>query len=1332
MVIFVCYNGASRGICYCKDTFIMTRTREENHRIGEGIFQTRGFILTFRGLFLSISLLSALYISQIKAYSQDLVSGTRDETITAMKADSLGMLYFSTLRGLSSYDGRNITQIVTDENVNDFVVEDDGTIWFCGQSYLAKVSPDKSVRRFPLSSFQLSHLVRLPDNRLAFLHHSGLSVFDTDSLRVVSNLEETTPKDASVSFDPASGRIWMASGNKVRLFDKDLNPGATVHLPAGSTIRSMVPVNSPGTCLVLASSRGLFALGEDLKVRQIGQNVTGGGNILFASSVQSDSTIVTAVQGKGLFRIGNDLTVEPIQSDYDAETDSVLGFLMDDGHLWVSPDEVGVYLVSLADTHGSGNTNPIESFFAHKRIDVLCRDSRQAVWAVAGGTVYRFLPATGEVRRIVIPVLDDGYVNTLLVTSDDCLVVCSSDTVFLFEIGFTGTGADDVQLEEIRPLRQALSVHSLIEVPGKELVFRTYQGDFTLTADGMRKPSPTNAFPLFSDPYTKTVVRSSGNRISFATDGQEISNSPLLPEGKNARLAFVDSHSSLWCVTNDIRLFKIRPFEGIVEEYELPKWQPVSVTQTRNPLIHSAQEDNDGNLWLGTSYGLVKIDPDDKEGFQLYNTGRKYDYYTASCKDADGHLYFAYSNGLTIFDTESENHLSSNALIRFSIYDILVNNVSVKGRTLPSEFAYTENTFTFVCSFVDYDNLQARYVWKLEGYDDDWQYGTLKYASYPNLPPGNYRFLLKIEGMPDSMSQSYAFTIRRKPWLSRLAIILYILAALTLLTLASFSVRWRQKKKEEERIQALTRQVDRMKLDVFTNLSHEFRSPLTLISVPLKDMLYDEALSGEPRAKLMIMERNVEKLQRLTDQLLEYDRIDKDFSRLDLRRKDIVRDLSEIAESFQYTALKSGATITVGSSSDSIPFVYDDIKIGRVMSNLLSNAIKYSPEGGEIHVSVSMIPARDAARVYGYPFTSDCLEVAVTDHGQGIPPDKLEQIFDKYSRANDPGIAGVQGFGIGLHYTRQLLQAHGGHIIAERNQPTGSVFRFVIPDNLQLSEKTGQETPEQDTTDPSPALRNDGKEYFSGLNILVVDDNDDLREYVMKMFGATNNVTGASDGQKGLEAARAQYFDIVISDVMMPVMDGYSLCKAIKEDSELCAMSVILLTAKTDTLSQVHGLNIGADAYVSKPFDPMYLRALVNSIARRRVQRQDAIVRATSRTLDSLPEEVVPDNAFDKKFLTDLYAILDGQLEQEEIDINGVVRDMCMSRTSFYMKLKALTGQSPLQFINEYRMSRAAELLKSGNYSIKEVALMVGYQERRSFTNRFKTTFGRTPTEYLG
>ena len=1263
--------------------------------------------------------LSFLLPDMLSAQTPFLVNGTRDETVMAMGTDSWGMLYFSTLRGLASYDGRDVTDLVTDENINDFFVEDDGTIWFCGQYYLGRRLPDQTLERVFLSSelmYSLSELTPLPGNRMVFLHHDGLAVFDKDSLRVVRSRREIPAPEASLVYDGPSGRLWFSSGNRVYAFDQDLHPRDSVFLPATAHIHSMV---STGSGLVAATTGGLFLL-ENRTATPFGPK----GNVKFIARSQVDGSMVAALDDGTLLSVSEEGAVERLAERIPLPSVSLRGFLMDKNHLWLSPDESGIYYFPLTSLHKDARLGAIEDFFSHKRITFLQADSRGGMWALADGNVYRADLPSGQVQRVTPPGTDDqDRFSAITVTTDDRLVLCSLATVNLYDIAFDPKRPDAIRLKENPKSRIDLPVYDVRELPDGLLYFRSFTGGYSMDRDGRLTHEADNWYPLYSDPATRTVVRSSGpGRLSVSIGGQSVTDARLLPEDETVNLAFVDHLGNTWCVTDKFALYKIRPMEGSTELFDLPQWRSVGEGEIINPIFHSMQEDPDGFLWLGTSYGLVRIDPDDPAGFRLFNTGRKYDYYTASFQDADGMLYFAYSNGITAFDPRQEGQLASNAAIRFGIQEILVNDVPMRyGPDLPHRFKYTENTFVFICSLVDFDNLQTRYAWKLEGYDTDWQYGTLKYASYPNLPHGRYTFLMKIEGAPDSMVQSYSFEILRKPWTGPLAIALYALLAAGILFLLYRYFKNRREREERE----LIRQVDKMKLDVFTNLSHEFRTPLTLVSVPLRDMLHENDLTDEERSKLGIMERNVEKLQRLTDQLLEYDKIDKDFGKLDLKKKDIVRELTEIAENFQYTAQKNGSPIVV-TTKEPIEIAYDDIKIGRVMSNLLNNAIKYSPDGGEITISAALVSAKEATKTYGRPFSSNCLEVIVKDHGKGIPADKLEKIFDQYARADETGAEGIRGFGIGLHYTRQLVQAHGGSILAAQNQPKGSVFRFVIPDNLL--EQAG---PEEDPGIIPDIPADETTDYVTGLNILVVEDNDDLRGYLMDMFAKGNNVTGAADGQKGLEAAKAQYFDLVISDVMMPVMDGFELLKALREDPDLCAISVVLLTAMADTGSQIHGLNIGADAYVGKPFDPMYLRALVNNIAQRRAVRQNALVHATSKTIESLPEEVVPENPFDRQFITSLYGILDRHLEQEEIDINAILQELGMSRTGFYMKVKALTGQSPIQLINEYRMNRAAELLRSGEHSVKEIAYMVGYQERRSFTNRFKAQFGCTPTEYL-
>ena len=1268
-------------------------------------------------LFLALSLLLP---DMLSAQTPFLVNGTRDETVLSMGTDTLGMLYYSTLRGLSSYDGRNVTDIVSDENINDFIVEDDGTIWFCGQYYLGRYLPDRTLERFFLSSeiiYSLSNLTPLPGNRMAFLHHDGLAVFDKDSLSIVRSHREALANEAGLVHDLSSGHLWLASGNRVRTFDGDLQPKDSIFLPGNTHIHSMV---STGTRLITATTNGLFLL-EDATAKPIGPR----GNFQFISRSPADGSMVAELEGGTLYTVTDEGTVEKLPETIPIPSASIQGFLMDKDHLWLSPDESGLYYFPLTSRLKDKRLGAVEDFFAHKRINELCADSRGGMWTLADGLVYRTPYPDGYSRQVRIPGIDgEERFAAMTVTTDDRLILCTLATVYVYDIAFDPERPEAVRLTENPHSHLALPVYSVRELPEGFLFFRSFTGGYSMDRNGTLTPEEDNRYPLFSNPATRTVVRSSGpGRLSVSIGGQSVTDARLLPEDETANLAFVDHLGNVWCVTDQFALYKIWPMEGVAEPFDLPQWRSATGGEVINPIFHSMQEDRDGFLWLGTSYGLVKIDPDDPDGFRLFNTGRKYDYYTASFRDPDGNLYFAYSNGLTAFDPAQEDQLASNASIRFGIREILVNDVPMPFRPdMPHRFKYTDNTFVFVCPLVEYDNLQTRYMWKLEGYDDDWQFGTRQYISYPVLPHGKYNFLLTIEGAPDSMVRSYGFEILRKPWTGPLAIALYALLAAALL----YGLYRYLKGKRERQERELTRQVDKMKLDVFTNLSHEFRTPLTLVSVPLRDMLHDNDLTDAERSKLGIMERNVEKLQRLTDQLLEYDKIDKDFGKLDLKKKDVVKELTEIAENFQYTAQKNGSPIVV-TTKEPIEIAYDDIKIGRVMSNLLNNAIKYSPDGGEITISAALVSAKEATKTYGRPFTSNCLEVIVKDHGKGIPADKLEKIFDQYARVDEAGTEGIHGFGIGLHYTRQLVHAHGGSILAAQNQPKGSVFRFVIPDNLL--EQAGPDAADPGTIPDIPA--DETPDYVTGLSILVVEDNDDLREYLVDMFAKGNNVTGAADGQKGLEAAKAQYFDLVISDVMMPVMDGFELCKALREDPDLCAISVVLLTAMADTGSQIHGLNIGADAYVGKPFDPLYLRALVGSIARRRALRQEALVHATSKTLETLPEEVVPEAPFDRTFITRLYGILDEHLKQEEIDIDAILQELGMSRTGFYMKVKALTGQSPLQLINEYRMNRAAELLRSGEYSVKEIAYMVGYQERRSFTARFKAQFGCTPTEYL-
>ena len=515
--------------------------------------------------------LSFLLPDMLSAQTPFLVNGTRDETVLSMGTDTLGMLYYSTLRGLSSYDGRNVTEIVSDENINDFIVEADGSIWFCGQYYLGRYHPDRTLDRYFLSSeiiYSLSNLTPLPGNRMAFLHHDGLSIFDKDSLRVVRSHRETPANEASLLYDRTTQLIWLASGNRVSAFDRDLQPKESISLPADTHIHSMV---STGSGLITATTDGLFLL-EGTTVRPVGPK----GNFQFISRSPADGSMVAELEGGTLYSVTEEGVVDKLAETIPIPSASIQGFLMDKSHLWISPDESGIYYFPLASLHKDKRLGAIEEFFSHKRINVLCEDSRGGMWALADGIVYRAALPSGQVQRVTPPGADDqDRYSAMTVTADDRLVLCSPATVFLYDISFEPGRPDAIRLKENPQSRIDLSVYEVRELPESSLYFRSFAGGYSMDRNGTLTPEEDNRYPLYSNPATRTVVRSSGpGRLSVTIGGQSVTDARLLPEDETVNLASVDHLGNAWCVTDKFALYKIRPMEGFSEPFDLPSGGP--------------------------------------------------------------------------------------------------------------------------------------------------------------------------------------------------------------------------------------------------------------------------------------------------------------------------------------------------------------------------------------------------------------------------------------------------------------------------------------------------------------------------------------------------------------------------------------------------------------------------------------------------------------------------------------------------------------------------------------------------------------------------------------
>jgi DNA-binding response OmpR family regulator len=390
----------------------------------------------------------------------------------------------------------------------------------------------------------------------------------------------------------------------------------------------------------------------------------------------------------------------------------------------------------------------------------------------------------------------------------------------------------------------------------------------------------------------------------------------------------------------------------------------------------------------------------------------------------------------------------------------------------------------------------------------------------------------------------------------------------------------------------------------------------------------------------------------------------------------------------------------------------DREKVERIVFNLLSNAVKYTPAHGEIDIKAGV----DGGKA----------SITVADTGIGISPDKMTRIFDRYERVGEQvGSALPSGFGIGLNYAQHLAHLHKGEISVRANDPMGSVFSFSFPcgkhdfDDSNIWKETAEDGQNDKVAEVAEASQGD-------FHILVVEDNPDMREYIRGFLRENYRVTMAGDGEEAWKCIRISAPDLIVSDVMMPYKDGYTLCKEVKNDPEYCHIPVILLTAKADMENQIHGLELGADGYLGKPFDPAYLTALVRNLIAGRKRLQGLLADRTSSSVE--PVEDASLSQQDMVFLDKCYRIIDAHLDDEAFGVIGLSMEMGMSRTSIFSKVKALTGQSPQAFLTNYRLNKAMELLKTRDFNISEVAYKVGFATLTGFSRSFKNKFGIPPS----
>lgn len=779
------------------------------------------------------------------------------------------------------------------------------------------------------------------------------------------------------------------------------------------------------------------------------------------------------------------------------------------------------------------------------------------------------------------------------------------------------------------------------------------------------------------------------------------------------RDVIVDRQGRLWLSASGDGLVQVEPGDGETE----PKFHVFNTSNGLvNNLVQSVVDTPDGNLWISTQQGVTAWNAR-KKSFENYMFSRNpmgnvYNENSAVCLD-DGRVVLGGNYGLTIIQPSRLSHVCGLTDVVFTSYPYS-DEITL---------TYEQRSPNIHFSILDYSDVRnVKYTYRLEGFDQSWSKpSSTPWAAYQKLPAGKYLLHVKACTSDGTWGKESTLVIRIKPpfYLTSWAIMIYVLLVLGVIILVVKFVH--DKNVLRNRIR-LEQELTRYKLVFFTNIAHEFRTPLTLMQGSLekeKRIMKANRWQTELEKTIRVMDKSVQRMLRLIDQLLEFRKMQAGKLKLSLQETDAVMFVKGICRMFDDAAESKEIAYSFESSEPAHAMFLDQQMIDKVVFNLLSNAFKYTPAKGTISVSLSF---------------TDVMTIRVADTGVGIPQEKRAQLFSRFMQSSYTG----ESFGIGLHLTHELVRTHHGEITYQENEGGGSVFVVTIPlqkDCYEASDFLVKDSPilkadlakerdgqEEKTTDAVPSAPS---APLNRRTILLIEDDNDVREFLLSELESCFDLKVASDGKTGIAMAKELDVDLIVSDVMMPGMNGFELTKRLKNSFETSHIPIILLTALSTDENVLEGTESGADAYITKPFSPQLLMArILQLLNQREILRQK---------FGKEPQEIrsaMLSNEQDSLFVKRLDSIVYSRLGEQDLSVDKVAGLLHLGRTIFYKKVRGTTGYTPNEYIRVIRLRKAAELLKEGEKNVSEVAYAVGFDNPYYFSKCFKEQFGMPPSQY--
>ena len=1313
--------------------------------------------------------------------SHTISNDISNQQVSSFAEDTLGHIWIGTFRGLNKFNAYEYHQYfnsddslsISDNQVKDILCDSRGRIWIATVNGTCQYTEEDCFRRIPIESGSQYALQIVESGEGRIFLNMGFDLCEyipeEDRFKVViPEMFYNNTYTFNVFIDE-SDHLWAINAGLIRCFDlTTMELKKSFDREDQQTQYAYLRDNGE---LWLASYNRLSILDTrtgsymDIPEAIARHPQLSEGVINFIHPYNHSSLLINTQKGVYLYNYSEERVISQDENGFPFEPPAfhiTAMFTDSQKNLWIGSSDQG-FVTSYRYKERFNENNYLRKFMEHKSIISLKKGKDDNLWITTSmdglyvyhtknGTIravetQQFFPENRYFPNQVRSVFVDNE-NQIWLISTYKLICCSYDE-------------ENQLLREVKTYTLPGLTHEMSQDRNGTVWAGCSNENIYALRKGAEAFEKVMLYPL-SFTFTSAVITLTTGEIMVASfphnpriidpDTWDVEEIDVTPQIK--RSAFIpiclyeDSMGDIWIGTIANGLLRYNRTTKTLERME----------NTTSTDISAVQEDKLGNIWVSTLYGLSKYDRTNNSFSSYYKTdgigGNQFNE-RSSCQMNDGTIIFGGTHGMTFFNPvdaypkRSIPLLFEDLKIHNQLISPLQNEIITKSlRYNPDiHLQHDHNSFSISFAALDYAEYErVHYHYMMEGFDNLWiDARNNREAFYSNLPAGEYTFKVRISNNDKSIVETdNAITIRIKPspWASGWAYVIYLLLTLLIvwgmIRIYSGIRKNKQQIRKAEEEKEQEQRINKMNMSYFANISHEFRTPLTLISGPVAQLCNDDSIPDQSRQLLHIIQRSVNRMLKLVNQLLDFNKLENDTLRLKVKRTEIISELKHLVELFIVNANYKGIKFKTFGLDDSFLTWLDLNKFEKITGNLISNALKFTSSGGQIELAFDVISRREAMNLF--PLTerdvsSEYVKISVSDTGMGIPEDQLEKIFERYYQMNEHS-QGIYnwGTGIGLYYARRLAELHHGYISAmNRPEGSGALFVYILPvgDNAYSAEEKESNTESQDEafpiqTDEQLSIHYEGQSTDNLPTILIVDDDTDIIHYLRSLLQGQYNVTSRFDAEAAYKSLQEKETDLVLSDIVMPGSSGIELCRMIKEDMQLCHIPVVLITAKATVEDQVEGLNTGADAYVTKPFDPNYLLALLKSQLSNREKIRNLLGKTTKT--ERIAENVLSPQ--DNAFMTNLYQLMEMELSNPELNITRMTEMLQISRTKFYNKVKGLTGENPNVFFKKYKLNRAAELLSEGKYNISEVADMTGFATLSHFSASFKKHFGKSPSKY--